>query len=58
MYEVYIQIYIDIYIHVSLGNHNLGTFYARMLKFGLLLTQSKTYIYMLELLLGHALGWG
>ena len=58
MYEVYIQIYIDIYMHVSLGSHNLGTFYARKLKFGLLLTQPKTYNYMLELFLGHALGWG
>ena len=25
--------------HVSLGVHNLGTFYARKLKFGMLLTQ-------------------
>ena len=30
------QIYIDIYIRISLGGYNLGTFYARKLKFGLL----------------------
>ena len=31
---------IDIYILVSLGGHNLGTFYARKLKFGILLTKT------------------
>ena len=35
-----IQIYIDIYIFVSLGDHNLGTFSARKLKIGMLLTQT------------------
>ena len=35
---VYIQIYIDIYIGFSPRVHNLGTFYARKLKFGMLLT--------------------
>ena len=28
----YIKIYIDIYVCVSLGGHNFGTFYARKLK--------------------------
>ena len=36
---VYIQIYIDIYVSVSLGGHTLDTFYARKLKFGMILTQ-------------------
>ena len=45
--EVYIDIYIpvslggqnfDIYIPVSLGSQNFGTFYARKLKFCMLLT--------------------
>ena len=31
----HIQIYI-IYVHVSLGDHNLGKFYARKMKFGML----------------------
>ena len=35
-----IQIYVDIYVHISLGGQNLGNFYARKLKFGLLLTQT------------------
>ena len=30
----------DIYIRVSLGGHNMGTFYARKLNFGMLLTQT------------------
>ena len=33
---VCIQSYIDIYVPVSLGVHNLGIFYARKLKFGML----------------------
>ena len=37
---VYIQINIDIYVHVSLGGLNLGTFYGRKLKFGMLLAQT------------------
>ena len=32
--------YIDICGRVSLGGHNLGTFYTRQLKFGMLLTQT------------------
>ena len=35
---VYIQIYIDIYVCISLGGHNFGTFYSSKLKFGMLLT--------------------
>ena len=31
---------IDIYARVSLGGHKFGTFYARKLKFGMLLTQT------------------
>ena len=40
---VYIQVYIDVYVRVSLGDYNLdnlGTFYARNLKFVILLTQT------------------
>ena len=33
---VYIQIYTGIYIRVSSGDHNLGTSYAKKLKFGML----------------------
>ena len=36
---VYIEIYTDIYISISLGGHKLGTFYARLLKLSMLLTQ-------------------
>ena len=25
----------DIYVHISLGGHNLGTFYAMKLRFGM-----------------------
>ena len=39
VFESYIQVYVDFYIHVSLGGHNMGTFYARKLKFSILLTQ-------------------
>ena len=35
-----VRFYIDFYIRVSFGGHNLGTFYARLLKFGMLLTQT------------------
>ena len=38
--KVDIQIYIDIYICVSLGGHTLGTCHAIKLKFGMLLTQT------------------
>ena len=34
------QAYSEIYIHVSLGGHNLGTFYARKLKTGMLLSKT------------------
>ena len=34
-----VKFYIDIYICVSFGGHNLDTFYARKLKFGMLITQ-------------------
>ena len=37
---IYIQIYIDFYVHVSLGGHNMGTSHTRKLKFGMLLTQT------------------
>ena len=45
----YIQIYVNICFHVSLRGHNLGTFYARKLKFGMLFTQTLTFKKMLEL---------
>ena len=35
-----IQIYIDIYVRVSIGGNNMGTFYARKLKFGMVLSQT------------------
>ena len=38
--KVYSQINIDIYVSVPFDCHNLGTFYARKLKFGMLLTQT------------------
>ena len=40
MFKVYIQIYTDIYVSVSLRGHNLGTFNARKLKFDMLLRQT------------------
>ena len=52
------QIPIHIYIRISLGGCILGTFYARKLKFGLQLTQTVTFNSVVELLLGHAIGWG
>ena len=51
------QIYIDIYVSISLRGHNLGTFFTRKLKFGMLITQTKTFNYA-KLLLGLALGLG
>ena len=54
---VYIQIYTDIYFRVSLGGLNLGTFDARKLKYGMLLTQTLTFNYVLEWFLCHSLGW-
>ena len=38
MYNV--GFYIDIYVFIFLDGHDLGTFYARKLKFGMLLTQT------------------
>ena len=35
-----VRIYIDSYVRVSFLCYNLGTFYARRLKLGMLLTQS------------------
>ena len=37
-----VRFYIDIYIHVSFRGHNFGTFYARKLKYGMLLTRPKS----------------
>ena len=51
-----IQIYIDIYVRVSFGGHNLGIFKLGSW-FGMLFTQTQTFSSVLELLLGHALGW-
>ena len=50
---VYIQIYFDIYICVSLGGHNLC---ARKLKFGMLLTQTLAFNSVLELPYGPCSG--
>ena len=37
---VNVSIYIDSYVCISLGGHNLGTFYARKFKCGMLLIQT------------------
>ena len=47
---------IDSYVRAFFGGHNLGNFYARKLKLGMHLTQTKTFNSILELLLGPALG--
>ena len=47
--NVYIQIYIDIHVRISLGGLNLGTFFAKKLKSGILLTQILTFNTILEL---------
>ena len=36
----YTHVYIDICIRISLEGHNIGTFYARKFKFGMILTQT------------------
>ena len=51
-----VKLYIDIYVRVPLGGHNLGASYARKLKFGILLTQTYVINFVLEQPLGHALG--
>ena len=38
--NVKVQVYIDIYVCVSRGDHNLSMFCARKFKFGMLLTQT------------------
>ena len=53
--EVYLHIYFHIYVRVA---HNFDAFYATKLKFGMILTQTKTLDFMVELLLGLAPGWG
>ena len=54
----YIQIYIDSYVRVSLGGHNLGIFYARKLKFGMLLTPVLSLLRLYaRVALGHTLVW-
>ena len=35
-----VRFYIDIYVRICLGGHNLDTFYSRKLKLGMLLTQT------------------
>ena len=52
---VYIQIYIEIYVCVTLGCCNNSIFYPRKLKFGM---HTLTFNFVLKLPLGHALGWG
>ena len=54
----WVRFYIDIYIRVSFGGHNLGIFYARKLKFGMLLTQTYTFNTVLVLPLDHTPGLG
>ena len=51
-----VRFYIDIYVHVSCGGHNLCASYARKLKFGMLLTQTSIFNSVLEFPLYHALG--
>ena len=43
--------------HIHNQSHNLGTFYARKLKFDMLLTQTLTLHSMLELHPSLAVGW-
>ena len=52
----YIQVYIDIYVRISLGGHNLGTFDARKMKFAMLLTKTKTFNKCYSCPMGHVLG--
>ena len=49
--QVYLHIYIHIYIQVA---HNFDTFHATKLKFGMIITQTKTLDLMVELPLGLA----
>ena len=56
MFKFYIQVYITIYARVCREGHTLGTFYARKLKFFMLLFQTKTFDSVLELSLRHTLG--
>ena len=48
-----IGIYIHIYVQVA---HNLDTFYATNLKFGMIFTQTKILDFMVELPLGGTRG--
>ena len=43
--------------HIGSQSHNLGIIYAGKLTFGMLLTKTLTFKSVLELLLGHTLGW-
>ena len=57
--QVYMQVYLHIYIYIYVQvAHSFDTFYATKLKFGMIFTQTKTLDFMVELLLGHAPGWG
>ena len=54
---VYIQVYLHIYIHIYVQfAHNFATFYATKLKFGMVVTQTKTLDFIIELPLRLALG--
>ena len=56
-FYVKFDIYIPFLSPVSLRSHNLSTFYTRKLKFGKLLILTCAFHSVLELPLGHALGW-
>ena len=53
--QVYLHIYIHIYFQAA---HNFDIFYATKLKFGMIVTQTKTLDCIVELLLGLSPGRG
>ena len=51
--QVYLHIYIHIYVQVA---HKFDTFYAAKLIFGMIFSQTKILDFIVELLLGGAMG--
>ena len=57
--HVYLQVYLHIYIHIYIQvAHNLILFMLLSWKIGMILTQTKTLDFMVELPLGFAAGQG
>ena len=49
-FQVYMQVYLYIYIHIYIQfARNFDTLYATNLKFGMIFTQTKTLVFMVEL---------